>query len=96
MRPARATTWAPAEDATGGSGNDRIVGNDLGDRLHGGPGDDTIVGGKAEDRLEGNEGNDTIDARDGRFDSVDCGPGSDVVYADPGDSDRELRGGAGP
>ena len=91
MRRARATTSGPAEDATGGSGNDRIVGNDLGDRLHGGAGDDTIVGGKAEDRLEGNEGNDTIDARDGRFDSVDCGPGCDVVYADPGDSTENCE-----
>ena len=45
-----------AEDATGGAGNDRIVGNDLGDRLHGGPGDDSIVGGKAEDRLRGQRG----------------------------------------
>ena len=74
------------EDASGGAGNDTIVGNDLGDRLHGGPGDDSIAGGAGEDRLEGEEGNDTIDARDGRFDSIDCGPGSDVVFADPGDS----------
>ena len=77
---------ADVEDATGGAGNDTIVGNDLGDRLHGGAGDDSIVGGAAEDRLEGEEGNDTIDARDGRYDSIDCGPGNDVVFADPGDS----------
>jgi Ca2+-binding RTX toxin-like protein len=75
-----------AEDAIGGAGNDRIVGNDFGGRLYGGPGDDAITGGRAEDRLEGNEGNDTIDSRDGRYDSVDCGPGSDVVFADPDDA----------
>ena len=28
----------------------------------------------------------TIDARDGRFDSIDCGPGTDTLLADPGDS----------
>ena len=39
----------------------------------------------------GNEGNDTIDSRDGRFDSVDCGPGSDVVYADPGDTTENCE-----
>ena len=76
----------PAESATGGAGNDRIVGNDLGGYLFGGPGNDTITAGKAEDRVEGNEGDDTIDTRDGRFDSIDCGAGNDTLFADPGDS----------
>jgi Ca2+-binding RTX toxin-like protein len=70
----------------GGSGNDRIVGNDLGDRLIGNAGNDTIVGGRGEDRIEGGEGDDVIDARDGRYDSIDCGQGFDVVYGDPQDS----------
>ena len=74
------------EDVTGGAGNDTIVGDAAGDRLHGGPGNDTIVGGPAEDRIEGQEGDDVIDSRDGRFDSIDCGPGNDVVYGDPEDS----------
>jgi hypothetical protein len=78
-------TGADAEEAFGGSGSDRIVGNNLGNRLIGGPGDDSITGGAGEERIEGSEGNDTIDARDGRYDSIDCGPGSDVLYADPGD-----------
>jgi Ca2+-binding RTX toxin-like protein len=30
-------------------------------------------------------GNDTVDARDGRPSTVDCGPGADRLYADPGD-----------
>jgi hypothetical protein len=79
-------TGADTEGGFGGAGNDRIVGNGLGNRLNGGPGDDSITGGAAEDRVEGAEGNDTIDTRDGRFDSVDCGPGTDVLYADAGDS----------
>ena len=80
-----------AEEATGGSGNDVIVGNDLGDRLHGGAGNDHITGGKGEDRLEGGEGDDVIDARDGRYDSIDCGPGNDIVYADPGDGTENCE-----
>ena len=74
------------ESATGGAGNDRIVGNDLGGYLFGGPGNDTITAGRGEDRVEGNEGDDTIDTRDGRFDSIDCGAGNDTLFADPGDS----------
>ncbi len=76
---------ADVEDVTGGSGADVIIGGPLGSRLHGGPGNDAIKGGPQEDRLEGNEGDDTIDARDGHYDSIDCGPGNDTLYADPGD-----------
>ncbi len=79
------TIGADVEGAYGGSGNDSIVGNGLGNRLYGGGGNDSIVGGTAEDRVEGNEGDDVIDTRDGRYDSVDCGPGNDTLYADPGD-----------
>ncbi len=73
------------EDVTGGAGNDRIVAGPVGTRLHGGAGNDMIKGSPLEDRLEGEEGDDTIDSRDGKYDSVDCGPGNDVVLADPGD-----------
>jgi Ca2+-binding RTX toxin-like protein len=73
---------ADVEEAAGGSGADRIVGNPSGNRLHGGAGNDTLIGGSAEDRVEGEEGDDIIDTRDGVYDSVDCGPGTDTVYAD--------------
>jgi Ca2+-binding RTX toxin-like protein len=78
---------ADIEDVSGGSGNDRIVAGaqPTGTRLHGGPGNDTITGSPQEDRVEGEEGDDTIDTRDGRYDSVDCGPGNDTLLADPGD-----------
>jgi Ca2+-binding RTX toxin-like protein len=62
------------------------VGNDAGDYLYGRAGNDSIKGGAGEDRIEGDEGDDTIDSRDGRYDSIDCGPGNDVVYGDPQDS----------
>jgi hypothetical protein len=80
------TVGADVEGALGGAGNDTIVGNNLGDRLYGNGGNDTITGGAAEDRVEGNEGDDVIDTRDGRFDSIDCGGGTDTLYADAGDS----------
>jgi hypothetical protein len=73
------------EDAIGGSGNDRIVAGPFGTLLRGGGGNDTMTGSPGEDRIEGEEGDDTIDSRDGRYDSIDCGPGNDVVLADPGD-----------
>jgi Ca2+-binding RTX toxin-like protein len=76
---------ADVEEVTGGSGNDTIAAGPNGSRLHGGPGNDRIKGSPQEDRLEGNEGDDTIDSRDGHYDSIDCGPGNDVVLADPGD-----------
>ena len=80
-----------AEDATGGAGNDTIVANDLGTRLHGRAGNDSLVGGAGEDRIEGEEGDDIIDSRDGRYDSIDCGPGNDVVYADIADSTENCE-----
>ncbi|WP_028064488.1 calcium-binding protein [Solirubrobacter soli] len=80
------TIGADVEGAIGGSGNDVLVANPLGNRLSGGGGNDTITGGAGEDTLNGNEGDDTIDARDGRFDAIDCGPGNDTVLADIGDS----------
>jgi hypothetical protein len=80
------TVGADVEGASGGAGNDTIVGNNLGNRLSGGGGNDTITGGTGEDRVEGQEGDDRIDTRDGRFDSIDCGAGTDTLLADLGDS----------
>jgi hypothetical protein len=37
------------------------------------------------DRLFGQQGDDRIDARDGGFDGVGCGPGRDVALADRAD-----------
>ena len=67
-------------------------------RLYGDPGNDTINGGKGKDYMEGEEGTDThiggpgddvIDAANddtkGAKDKVECGPGRDVVFANPPD-----------
>jgi hypothetical protein len=73
------------EEAIGGAGADRLVGNAAGDLLRGGAGNDAITGGPASDRVEGEDGDDVIDVRDGGYDSVDCGTGTDILLADPGD-----------
>ena len=73
------------ESVTAGSGNDRIVAGPNASYLYGGAGNDSITGGPGEQRIEGNEGDDTIDSRDGAYDSIDCGPGNDVVLADADD-----------
>ncbi|MFD0936598.1 M10 family metallopeptidase, partial [Methylobacterium trifolii] len=41
------------ENATGGSGSDRLIGNDAANGLVGGDGDDTLVGGAGSDQLTG-------------------------------------------
>jgi hypothetical protein len=45
------------ENAAGGSGDDRLVGNELGNRLLGGAGADRLVGGAGADRLDAGDDN---------------------------------------
>lgn len=71
-----------ADHLSGAGGNDTLLGGRGDDVLRGGPGNDLLDGGPGSDRLEGGAGNDTIRARDGQRDSIDCGPGRDVVLAD--------------
>jgi hypothetical protein len=73
------------ENATGGSGDDRLSGNALANRLDGGPGADVIDGAGGSDTLTGGDGADQIMARDGVADTVDCGPGSDTATLDAAD-----------
>ena len=62
---------------SGGEGNDAV---------DGGPGDDVISGDQGSDSLSGDGGADRIAARDGRHDTVFCGPGADSVDADTFDT----------
>jgi Ca2+-binding RTX toxin-like protein len=48
------------EVATGGSGNDRITGNDVANNLWGNAGNDALIGGAGEDLLVGGAGKDTL------------------------------------
>ncbi len=73
------------ENATGGTDNDDLRGNQSDNTLNGQGGDDTISGGGGNDTISGGDGEDTIDVADGDLligDTVDCGPGTDTVDAD--------------
>ena len=78
----------------GGGDDDTLRGSDGLEWLAGGTGEDTLTGGAAPDRLVGGGDFDVIRARDGGPDAIECQAGSDVVFADLGDSDRLLDGGA--
>jgi hypothetical protein len=80
----------------GTSRGDRLVGTSKADTIDGGAGNDTIlglggndllIGGPGRDKIFGGPGNDSIAANgDTARDTVSCGPGVDIVNADPGDS----------
>ncbi|WP_307729127.1 DUF4214 domain-containing protein [Massilia sp. IC2-476] len=44
------------ENLRGGAGNDRLTGNEVGNRIEGGAGHDILVGGAGSDRLDGGAG----------------------------------------
>jgi Ca2+-binding RTX toxin-like protein len=80
------------ENATGGSGNDWIEGNDIANVLNGGAGNDwifgyaandTIIGGYGSDWLDGGAGDDWIDAGTGN-DWIDGGAGNDTINGSSG------------
>jgi Ca2+-binding RTX toxin-like protein len=88
------------EDDTlrGSDGGESLVGFGGGDEAWGLAGDDVISSGGGDDELYGGEGHDTllggtgrdfIEARDGEWDNVWCGPGDDTVSVDP--IDRVTR-----
>jgi Tol biopolymer transport system component len=52
---------------------------------------DRLTGTKAPDIICGGGGNDVIDARDGKRDVIDGGPGRDTVYADKRDVVRHVE-----
>jgi serralysin len=61
---------AVIENATGGSGHDILIGNEVGNVLSGGSGNDTLNGGLGNDALIGGLGNDTIDGGGGAGDTI--------------------------
>lgn len=75
----------------GGAGDDELGGGSGNDRLSGGGGDDVLAGGTGSDRLLGGAGRDSIDARDGRRDFINCGPGRDAVRVDSLDRLRRCE-----
>jgi Ca2+-binding RTX toxin-like protein len=83
-----------ADQITGRSGNDLIDSGEGDDEVHGGGGNDQISDNvlvSDVDTIFGGKGNDIIDVREGAAggdnpDFVDCGPGTDTVFADPTDT----------
>jgi Ca2+-binding RTX toxin-like protein len=84
------------EDVVGGSGDDRIAGDDGANWIYGGPGRDAIAGRSGDDHILGDDfggdGDDELDGGDGD-DSLDGGDGDDSL--DGGDGDDSLDGGHG-
>ncbi|WP_417718864.1 pre-peptidase C-terminal domain-containing protein [Salipiger sp.] len=87
------------ENAIGGSGNDIIIGNDVGNGLTGGSGDDTLDGGAGNDLLNGDTGRDSLTGGSGN-DTVNGGGGHDTISGGPGadtlrgnDGDDDISGG---
>jgi hypothetical protein len=70
---------------------DRLTGTPFGDQITGGRGRDVLVGGPARDCLSGGRGNDLLVARDGRGDTVNCGPGDDRARVDRLDVTRRCE-----
>lgn len=89
------------EDAIGGSGADRITGNDAANMLTGGNGNDTVLGGASADTVDGGAGDDIALGEDGDDrifagvgdDRGDGGAGNDLVRSGPGND--TLIGGEG-
>lgn len=74
--------------ASGGGGDDVIVfaGNPKAFAIDAGADNDVVVAGTGADSVVAGSGDDAIDVADGNVDSVNCGTGWDVVYADPDDT----------
>jgi len=86
--------WAATISGTGRA--DRLTGTPRADRIFGRGGndvlsclggDDLLDGGPGRDTLSGGAGNDRLwAAQDGAHDTVECGPGRDLVNVEPGDA----------
>lgn len=72
------------ENATGGFGNDTLIGNTAQNYLIGGNGHDSLFGSDGEDTLEGGDGQDVLNGGAG-FDMLFGGAGSDIFQEVAGD-----------
>jgi Ca2+-binding RTX toxin-like protein len=71
------------ENATGGSGNDVLIGNSANNTLTGNAGNDALLGRGGDDRIIAGAGNDQVMGGDG-FDVVSLGAGNDIFVAELG------------
>ncbi len=79
------------ENATGGSGNDVLIGNGAANVLIGNAGNDTLMGRDGNDRIDGGSGNDRVYGGNG-LDVVTLGAGNDVFVAEIGADKVTLKG----
>jgi RTX calcium-binding nonapeptide repeat (4 copies) len=70
------------EDARTGVGNDVIAGTAGSNMIRTGSGNDRVAPGAGGDHLILEDGDDSADTRDGAFDRVLCGAGTDTVQVD--------------
>jgi Ca2+-binding RTX toxin-like protein len=82
------------ENAIGGDGNDRLIGNSLDNTLEGGLGNDILNGSTGNDFLFGGDGNDSLTGGDGD-DSLTGGLGSNNLFGGAG-SDQFVFSGFTP
>ena len=85
--------------ASGGTGDDRIIGSQRRDVIFGGPGHDIIEGGRGNDRLYGGDGNDFISGsgRSASSHHMSGGRGDDyIIVLDTNEnSNNDLHGDEG-
>ncbi len=81
------------ENVLGGTGNDYIEGNDIGNTIRGNNGADNIIGQAGDDTLHGDAGGDTLNGGAG-VDAIYGGDGNDFLYCGDG-NDISVFGGAG-
>jgi serralysin len=89
------------ENALGGSGNDKIVGNSAANELRGNSGNDTLYGKNGNDKLAGGNGNDKLFGENGNDklfggsgnDKLSGGNGNDKLFGENGND--KLFGGNG-
>jgi len=80
------------ENAWGGSGNDRLIGNNTHNQLVGNGGHDRLFGGRGNDDLNGGAGRDWLFGNRGR-DDLNGGSHRDRLFGNGGNDD--LNGGGG-
>ena len=75
---------AAGDDIDAGPGDDIVHGGSATDRILGGAGNDSIYSDSGGDLIDAGDGNDTVYVNNGTaVDTVDCGPGLDVLHINP-------------
>ena len=82
------------ENAIGGYGDDKLIGNNVANILYGGAGNDTIGGGVGNDTLDGGAGNDIIDGGTG-IDTLTYANANAGIIVDLSKTSSQATGGSG-